>query len=80
MKLLIDRLNDIANKNGDRFTYELTVDIKSLMRGESRYVFSTYESADGHCFLKSSGNSVEDVISKAILLIEESCESWGYEI
>lgn len=75
---LVQRLEDIANKNDDVFRYRIEIDVENLRREKFRYRFIAEETADGHTFADGSGATLDEAISSVDL--KEACEQWGYEI
>jgi hypothetical protein len=77
MENLLKKLDNIAQKNGDEFRYNIGI---RLIKGKPYFEFSAEETTDQHCFVGGSGSSIEEAVQEAENNIESSCESWGYEL
>lgn len=77
MEKLIARLQRIARKNDDVFSY--TVKIVPNKAGTLLYEFECKETSDEHCFVSSNGFTLEEVATNADKWVDDACEEWGYE-
>jgi hypothetical protein len=73
---LTKRLDEIADANGDEFSY--SIEIETGRR--AGYRFKAVENADKHEFVSGHGNTLEDAVTNASEGLESACESWGYDL
>lgn len=72
---LVSRLEKIANQNGDRFYYYVSVE---ATRVGISYEFLANEKSDGHCFVSGRGITIEIAIKNATDNIAASLVDWNY--
>jgi len=76
IQLLIIRLQSIAKKNRDDFSYKIDINIS---RSGITYRFVATETADNHEFLDGFGVTIDDAVDNAERSIEACCKQWGYK-
>jgi hypothetical protein len=73
---VVNRLKDIARKNGDKFTF--SVDIVAD-RSILVYEFYCKEVEDGCEFVNGFGKTLQQAVENAEKGIKEKCDYWGYK-
>lgn len=76
LQTLINRLELVAQKNKDKFTYKINIEVN---RKGIVYLFYCQEKAEGHTFLCGSGVTIDEAVIQAHNGIEDACKWWGYE-
>jgi hypothetical protein len=79
IKEIVARLDELAAKNEDEFSY--SIEIVKLRRGTPnlRFHFVCKESAEGHVFVDGQGWNISDAVDEAAKAIEAACVQWGYK-
>lgn len=76
LKELIVRLQSIAEKNEDEFSFNMEI---VNDRTGFHFTFSCNETAEGHSFLEGRGRSIDSMIADAEREIPEAISLWNYE-
>lgn len=76
LEMLVLRLDEIAEKNGDQFRYVLTPEI---LRAKFRVSFWAYSRTSKKEFVGSHAPTIDAAIQAAWLAIPEACYAWGYQ-
>lgn len=78
LEQLIGRLQEIARKNDDEFSYN--VEIVPTRAIGFTFNFLCVETADSHIFVGGSGPDLEIAVEAAGKTVTRACREWGYEV
>ena len=77
---LIQRLENIAEKNYDHFEYRIDIEVQK--KGKQvmgvNFIFVAEEKADNHVFVEGRGYALDLALNSAKADIVGACEVWGY--
>lgn len=82
-ELILDlkkKLDAVADKNGDKFEYDIEFGDLETLDGEICFTFLCRECADKHVFICAYGATFERMVKNAIDELPGACEEWGYEV
>lgn len=74
------QIDRIAVANGDEFSINIKIDKKRRGLGGYRwhYFIEVIETADGHNFAGSNGETLEAAVASAFAELEDDCLRWNY--
>lgn len=77
MLMIIQNLQGVARRNGDRFVYRIEI---TPLGNKLRFRFICEESTDHHCLVSGEGSTMEEAATNAFNDIPDACRSWGYKL
>lgn len=73
---LIFRLQHIARRNDDAFSYRIEIEAIYVLH----FTFKVVETVDHHLFLSGIGETLDEALDDAERGIDEACAAWDYKL